>query len=114
MIEQGRMAGDPRFRYALVWTPLPLITCAREKQRVKLIILLFRWLLPFIGHIGIATSTGVITDFQGPYHVGVGDMMLGPPARYWQLDTSKIRGEEWDSAVMQGKDVYNKRMVRLF
>ncbi len=32
---------------------------------------LFRWLLPFIGHMGICTSTGVIRDFAGPYFVSV-------------------------------------------
>uniref|UniRef100_A0A3B4WK28 Uncharacterized protein n=1 Tax=Seriola lalandi dorsalis TaxID=1841481 RepID=A0A3B4WK28_SERLL len=31
----------------------------------------FRWLLPFIGHMGICTSTGVIRDFAGPYFVSV-------------------------------------------
>lgn len=30
-----------------------------------------RWLLPFIGHMGICTSTGVIRDFAGPYFVSV-------------------------------------------
>lgn len=32
---------------------------------------LLRWLLPFIGHIGICTSAGVIRDFAGPYFVSV-------------------------------------------
>ena len=30
-----------------------------------------RWLLPFIGHMGIAMSSGVIRDFAGPYYVSV-------------------------------------------
>ena len=30
-----------------------------------------RWLFPFIGHMGIGTSTGVIRDFAGPYFVSV-------------------------------------------
>ena len=27
--------------------------------------LLYRWIFPFIGHMGIATSAGVIRDFAG-------------------------------------------------
>lgn len=30
-----------------------------------------RWLFPFIGHMGICTSSGVIRDFAGPYYVSV-------------------------------------------
>jgi hypothetical protein len=29
------------------------------------------WLFPFIGHMGIATSDGVIRDFAGSYFVSV-------------------------------------------
>lgn len=35
-----------------------------------------RWLFPFIGHMGIATSSGVIRDFAGPYFVSVSDLIL--------------------------------------
>lgn len=35
------------------------------------IALLYRWLFPFIGHMGICTSAGVIRDFAGPYFVSV-------------------------------------------
>ena len=31
----------------------------------------FRWLFPFIGHMGICTTAGVIRDFAGPYAVAV-------------------------------------------
>ncbi|KAL9182160.1 hypothetical protein ACHAXT_012812 [Thalassiosira profunda] len=40
--------------FTILWSPLPPITCV----------------LPFIGHLGIATSKGVACDFQGPYSVG--------------------------------------------
>lgn len=30
-----------------------------------------RWVLPFIGHMGICTSAGVIRDFAGSYFVSV-------------------------------------------
>lgn len=38
-----------RYPFCLVWTPIPLIT----------------WLFPFIGHMGIASSKGIIRDFAG-------------------------------------------------
>ncbi|XP_026144192.1 transmembrane protein 222 isoform X1 [Carassius auratus] len=42
-----------RYPYCIVWTPIPVLS----------------WLFPFIGHMGICTSTGVIRDFAGPYFV---------------------------------------------
>uniref|UniRef100_A0A8C1Y3N4 Transmembrane protein 222a n=1 Tax=Cyprinus carpio TaxID=7962 RepID=A0A8C1Y3N4_CYPCA len=44
-----------RYPYCIVWTPIPVLT----------------WFLPFIGHMGICTSAGVIRDFAGPYFVSV-------------------------------------------
>lgn len=41
--------------------------------------IVFRWFIPFIGHMGICTSAGVIRDFAGPYFVSVStlyDMMV--------------------------------------
>ena len=38
-----------RYPFCLVWTPIPLLT----------------WIFPFIGHLGIADSKGVIRDFAG-------------------------------------------------
>jgi len=29
------------------------------------------WLLPFVGHLGIVTSDGLIHDFAGPYTINV-------------------------------------------
>ena len=40
--------------FTILWSPLPPIT----------------WLIPFIGHMGIANSQGIANDFQGPYTVG--------------------------------------------
>jgi len=33
--------------------------------------IVYRWLIPFIGHMGICTMQGVIRDFAGPYFVSV-------------------------------------------
>ena len=46
-----------RYPHCLVWTPIPILT----------------WLFPFIGHMGIARTDGVIRDFAGPYYVSVSD-----------------------------------------
>lgn len=48
-----------RYPFCIVWTPIPLLT----------------WLFPFIGHMGIAYSNGVIRDFAGPYHVSVSNWL---------------------------------------
>ena len=37
--------------------------------------LTFRWFIPFIGHMGICTSAGVIRDFAGPYYVSVSSVV---------------------------------------
>jgi hypothetical protein len=39
-------------------------------------------LLPFIGHMGITNSEGVIFDFAGPYTINKDDMAFGSPTRY--------------------------------
>jgi hypothetical protein len=47
--------GRVRYPHCLVWTPIPVLS----------------WLFPFIGHMGIARTDGVIRDFAGPYYVSV-------------------------------------------
>ncbi|CDQ64913.1 unnamed protein product [Oncorhynchus mykiss] len=49
-----------RYPYCIVWTPIPVLS----------------WLLPFIGHMGICTSSGIIRDFAGPYFVSVSTSVL--------------------------------------
>jgi len=50
----SRDAEESPLSFTILWSPLPPIT----------------WIIPFIGHMGIATSRGVACDFQGPYTVG--------------------------------------------
>jgi hypothetical protein len=83
-----------RFPYSIVWTPLPCIT----------------WLIPPIGHMGIAYSTGIIRDFAGPYFVSEDNLAFGKTTRYLQLDPTKIKGREWDAAVHEASEEYKKRM----
>ena len=57
--------------YTVLWSPLPPIT----------------WLIPFIGHVGIADSRGVASDFRGPYFVGDdGNMAFGKPTRALKMN----------------------------
>ena len=60
----------------------------------------FRWFFPFIGHMGICTSTGIIRDFAGPYYVGQNQMAFGKPTRYLRLDPEEATGR-----ILQTTDV---------
>ncbi|RUS26680.1 hypothetical protein BC938DRAFT_484269 [Jimgerdemannia flammicorona] len=83
-----------RFPYCVVWTPLPFLT----------------WILPFVGHIGIADSHGVIYDFAGPYTISVDHMSFGKPTRYVPMDPTLVTAVSWDEAVYKGAEVYEGRM----
>lgn len=74
------------YPYCVLWSPLPPIT----------------WLFPFIGHTGIADSQGIIHDFAGPYHIGVGKMAFGSPTRYIQLDPEMCKNMSWDDGLQEG------------
>lgn len=60
---------EDKYPFCIVWTPIPPITI----------------FFPFIGHMGIGDSRGVIYDFQGPYTIGEGNLAFGRTARYLQL-----------------------------
>ena len=66
-----------RYPHSIVWTPIPCLT----------------WLFPFIGHLGIATTEGIIRDFAGPYYVSADNMAFGAPTKYWTLDPSRANGD---------------------
>ncbi|KAM4629903.1 transmembrane protein 222 isoform 2-T2 [Polymixia lowei] len=86
-----------RYPYCIVWTPIPVLS----------------WLLPFIGHMGICTSTGVIRDFAGPYFVSEDNMAFGRPTKYWMLDVGKVYASgsnAWDTAVHDASEEYKHRM----
>ncbi|XP_064385023.1 transmembrane protein 222-like [Halichondria panicea] len=86
-----------RYPYCIVWTPLPLLS----------------WIFPFIGHMGICTSAGVIRDFAGPYYVSEDNMAFGNPTMYWRLSPSKAEAAAWDSAVHQASEEYGNKMHNL-
>jgi len=88
-----------RYPYCIVWCPIPCLT----------------WLFPFIGHMGICMSSGVVRDFAGPYFVSEDNMAFGKPAKYWRLDPARADGgaSGWDSAVSEASEIYGKRMHNL-
>lgn len=88
-----------RYPCCIVWTPIPLLT----------------WLFPFIGHMGIAMSSGVIRDFAGPYFVSEDNMAFGDPTKYWQLNPLHVRSHNhsWDIAVSSASEEYKHRMHNL-
>ncbi|XP_037970706.1 transmembrane protein 222 isoform X2 [Plutella xylostella] len=89
-----------RFPFCIVWTPIPVLT----------------WIFPFLGHMGICMSNGVIRDFAGPYFVSEDLMAFGNPTKYWQLSAHKASGgvDGWNSAVYEASQIYKKRMHILF
>ena len=67
--------------------------------------------MPCVGHMGIASSQGILYDFAGPYTIGVDELAFGNPTRYMQLDPREVFGEPWDVALRKGCEVYSRRMV---
>lgn len=88
-----------RYPHCIVWTPIPCLT----------------WLFPIIGHMGIATSRGVIRDFAGPYYVSEDCMAFGKPAKYWQLSLTRVKHgkDTWDRGVHEASEEYKGRMHNL-
>ncbi|KAJ6646302.1 Transmembrane protein, partial [Pseudolycoriella hygida] len=94
-----------KYPFCIVWTPIPVLT----------------FFFPFIGHMGIALSNGVIRDFAGPYFVSEDSMAFGRPCRYLVLDPFKVNGGavEWDECVskatlrLMSYEGKNWNMIRL-
>lgn len=88
-----------KYPFCLVWTPIPILT----------------YLFPFIGHMGIAMSNGVIRDFAGAYCVSEDNMAFGRPTRYLQLNPNNVLGgvEKWDESVTKACTVYQGRVHNL-
>ncbi|EYC34130.1 hypothetical protein Y032_0001g263 [Ancylostoma ceylanicum] len=88
-----------RFPFCIVWTPLPVLT----------------WIFPLIGHMGIATSKGIIRDFAGSYYVAEDEMGFDWPTMYWQLSADSVEGgaEAYDRAIREASDEYKGRMHNL-
>lgn len=86
------------FPHCLVWSPLPVLT----------------WFLPFIGHMGIATTDGIMWDFAGHRSIGKHKLAFGPPTRYIQLDVAPSKASDYDHAVAEANATYACRVHNLF
>ena len=75
-----------RFPFCVVWSPIPVLT----------------WLFPFVGHVGICLSSGIILDFAGPYYVAMDAMSFGNPTKYWTLNPDLASFPEDDSSMSYG------------
>lgn len=87
-----------RYPVSIVWTPIPLIT----------------WILPFVGHMGICDSKGIIHDFAGPYYIGEDCLAFGNPAKYWRIDTyiAKSNGGKLPFAAGEATGVSRLELVQ--
>ena len=86
-----------RFPFSIVWTPIPLLT----------------WLIPWIGHVGIATSRGIIHDFAGSYFISVDDFAFGYTHKYCQLDIPDEKRAEYDRAIREADNSYMEQSHNL-
>ncbi|CAG9464656.1 unnamed protein product [Pedinophyceae sp. YPF-701] len=78
-----------RFPLCIVWTPIPVVT----------------WIMPFVGHMGVGDSRGLLHDFLGHGTINTGRLGFGSPARYLRVGDGKTlslpddAGKTWDDAV---------------
>ena len=86
-----------RYPYCIVWTPIPFLT----------------YLIPSIGHTGIATSEGIIHDFAATFYISINEMSFGKPTKYFQLDLEEREKYEFDKAIEKGDLKYNHEMHNL-
>lgn len=63
--------------------------------------------------MGIATTSGVIRDFAGPYFVSEDNMAFGWPTKYWPMDPYRAQGgpTAWDRGISLASEEYQGRMV---
>jgi len=91
---------NEELEFCILWSPLPPIT----------------WLLPFIGHLGIASSEGIASDFQGSYYVGDrGRMAFGAPTRALRINIDDLPGgaAKWDEMIQEANRIYSSRVHNL-
>lgn len=83
---------------AIVWTPIPPITCC----------------MPFVGHMGITDARGYLHDWHGceitPTHPR--NMLFGQPARYVVLarPADDAARDRWDAALARADAEYEHHL----
>lgn len=88
-----------KYPYCIVWTTLPLLS----------------WIFPFIGHVGICDSEGVIFDFAGSYNINRGSLIFGNVMKYFQLDIGKFKSISctYNNAIEQSNNEFKYKMHNL-
>ena len=75
-----------RYPFSLVWTPIHPLS----------------WVMPYVGHVGLADAAGRVIDFAGPYYVGFDHMSFGWPTRYYLLEEQQECGSDsWDPTIYE-------------
>ena len=74
---------NDKYPYSLVWTSIPCITHT----------------LPWIGHMGICKSNGIIYDFSGSYLINENKFAFGKPYKYAYLEPNEKEREKWDECI---------------
>ena len=74
---------NDKYPYSLVWTSIPCIT----------------HILPWIGHMGICKSNGIIYDFSGSYLINENRFAFGKPYKYAYLEPNEKEREKWDECI---------------
>ncbi|ELR24148.1 uncharacterized protein ACA1_375950 [Acanthamoeba castellanii str. Neff] len=97
----GRAVGP--YRMCIVWCPIPVLT----------------WMCPWVGHLGMSTSTGLLHDFAGPYTINTGHVkrLTRGGGLLWCQEVWGASPEEaaqkWDDAVEAASAEYANRMHNL-
>jgi len=86
---------EHRYPFCLVWRPIRVLT----------------WIVPFLGHVGIGMSDGVIRDFADSYEIKIDE--FDRPAKYLRMDPSKVTGGAgaWDEAIESATSTYGKQRL---
>ena len=74
---------NDRYPYSLVWTSIPCIT----------------HIIPWIGHLGICKSNGIIYDFAGHCLVNENNFFFGKPYEYAFLEPKENERIKWDQSI---------------
>ena len=74
---------NDRYPYSLVWTSIPCIT----------------HIIPWIGHLGICKSNGIIYDFAGHCLVNENNFFFGKPYEYAFLEPKENERIKWDKSI---------------
>lgn len=72
-----------------MWTPIHPLT----------------WLVPYVGHVGLAGRDGIVYDFAGR-HVGRDAMAFGWPARYLPLEPTV--SNDWEADVGRAAEAFER------